>query len=76
MMPSVAQNKLAMLEAPLAQKPDNALPDIIRETGAGQLQDLTVELRAEIKEYKSLKTAKSDLHNCLVANRHLRLVLC
>ena len=33
---AAAQNKLAMLEAPLAQKPDNALPDIICETGAGQ----------------------------------------
>lgn len=47
MMPSAAQNKLAMLEAPLAQKPDSALPDITRETGAGQLQSLIAELRAE-----------------------------
>ena len=49
---AAAQNKLTMLEASLAPKPDSALPDIVRETGAGQLQDLSAELRAEIEEYE------------------------
>ena len=47
---AAAQNKLTLLEASLAQKPDSALPDIIRETSAGQLQSLIAELRAEIEE--------------------------
>lgn len=64
---AVAQNKLTLLEAPLAHKPDNALPDIIRETGAGQLQDLIAELRAEIEEYEASATAKSDFHNGRIA---------
>ena len=62
-----AQNKLTMLEASLAQKPDSALPDIIRETGRGQLQGLIAELRAEIKEYEASETAKADFHNDRIA---------
>ena len=53
---ATTQNKLTLLEASLAQKPDSALPDIIRETGAGQLQDLIAELRAEIEEYEASET--------------------
>ena len=56
---AAAHNKLTLLEAPLAQKPDSALPDIIRETGAGQLQSLIAELRAEIEEYEASETAKA-----------------
>lgn len=67
MMPSAAQNKLTLLDAPLAQTPDNALPDIIRETGAGQLQSLIAELRAEIEEYEASETAKSDFHDDRIA---------
>ena len=59
MMPSAAQNKLAMLEAHLAQKPHSALPDIIRETGAGQLQSLIAELRAETKTQAGSKSRKT-----------------
>ena len=44
---AAAQNKLTLLAASLAQKPDSVLPDIIRETGSGQLQNLIVELRTE-----------------------------
>lgn len=64
---AAAQNKLTLLEASLAQKPDSALPDIIHETSAGQLQDLIAELRAEIEEYEALETAKSDFHNNRIA---------
>ena len=67
MMPSAAQNKLAMLEASLAQKPDSALPDIIRETGAGQLQSLIAELRAEIEEYEASETAKAGFYGGRIA---------
>ena len=56
-----------MLEASLAQKPDSALPDIIRETSAGQLQDLIAELRGEIEEYEASETVKSDFHNGRIA---------
>ena len=56
-----------MLEASLAQKPDSALPDIIRETGAGQLQSLIAELRAEIEEYETSETEKSDFHDGRIA---------
>ena len=61
-----AQNKLTMLEASLTQKPDSALPDIIRETGRGQLQGLIAELRAEIEEYEA-ETAKSGFHDGRIA---------
>ena len=64
---AAAQNKLTMLEASLARKPDSALPDIIRETGAGQLQSLIAELRAEIEEYEASETAKSGFHNGRIA---------
>ena len=64
---AAAQNKLTMLEASLAQKPDSAVPDIIRETGAGQLRDLVAELRAEIEEYEALETAKADFHEDRIA---------
>lgn len=64
---AAAQNKLTLLEASLAQTSDSALPDIIRETGAGQLQDLIAELRAEIEEYEASATAKADFHNDRIA---------
>ena len=64
---AAAQNKLTLLEASLAQKPDSALPNIIRETGAGQLRDLIVELRAEIEEYEASETAKTDFHEDRIA---------
>ena len=64
---AAAQNKLTLLEASLAQKPDSVLPDIIRETGAGQLQSLIAELRAEIEEYEASETAKADFHNDRIA---------
>ena len=64
---AAAQNKLTMLEASLAQKPDSALPDTIRETKAGQLQSLIAELRAEIEEYEASATAKADFHNGRIA---------
>ena len=64
---AVAQNKLTLLEASLAQKPDSALPDTIRETNAGQLQSLIAELRAEIEEYEASATAKADFHNGRIA---------
>lgn len=64
---AAAQNKLTLLEASLAQKPDSALPDIIRETSAGQLQSLIAELRAEIEEYEASETAKSGFHNSHIA---------
>ena len=64
---AAAQNKLTMLEASLAQKPDSALPDIIRETSTGQLQSLIAELRAEIEEYEASETAKADFHNGRIA---------
>ena len=64
---AAAQNKLTLLEASLAQKPDSALPDIIRETGAGQLQSLIAELRAEIEEYETSETAKADFHDGRIA---------
>ena len=64
---AAAQNKLTLLEASLAQKPDSALPDIIRETGTGQLQSLIAELRAEIEEYEAAETAKSGFHDGRIA---------
>ena len=64
---AAAQNKLTLLEASLARKPDSALPDIIRETSAGQLQSLIAELRAEIGEYEASETAKSGFHNGRIA---------
>ena len=64
---AAAQNKLTLLEASLAQTPDSALPDIIRETNSGQLQSLIAELRAEIEEYETSATAKSDFHNGHIA---------
>ena len=64
---AAAQNKLTLLEASLAQKPDSALPDIIRETSTGQLQDLIAELRAEIEEYEASETAKADFHDKRIA---------
>ena len=67
MMPSAAQNKLTLLEASPAQKPDSVLPDIIREASAGQLQSLIAELRAEIEEYEVSETAKSGFHNGHIA---------
>ena len=64
---AAVQNKLTLLEASLAQKPGSALPDIIRETGAGQLQSLIAELRAEIEEYEASETAKADFHEDPIA---------
>ena len=64
---AAAQNKLTLLEASLARKPDNALPDIIHETSAGQLQSLIAELRAEIEEYEALETAKANFHDGRIA---------
>ena len=64
---AAAQNKLTLLEASLAQTPDSALPDIIRETSTGQLQDLIAELRAEIEEYEASETAKADFHEDPIA---------
>lgn len=64
---AAAHNKLTVLEASLAQKPDSALPDIIRETSAGQLQSLITELRAEIEEYEASETAKADFHDDRIA---------
>ena len=64
---AAAQNKLTLLEASLAQTPDSALPKIIRETSAGQLQDLIAELRAEIEEYEASETAKADFHDGRIA---------
>ena len=64
---AAAQNKLALLEASLAQTPDSALPDIIHETGAGQLQSLIAELRAEIEEYEASATTRADFHNDRIA---------
>ena len=64
---AAAQNKLTLLEASLAQKPDSALADIIRETNAGQLQSLIAELRAEIEEYETSEIEKSDFHNGRIA---------
>lgn len=56
---AAAKEKLALLEESLAQEPDNAVPDIIRETSEGQLQSLVTEVRSEIEEYESLKSTRN-----------------